>query len=196
MPTAATSGITMGAITALAPAKVPSRVTSTTEQTMVAIIARFWVRTPIFRISTLTMAAATPVFLSTMPSPEPSMMMNPTRARKGAHGLVDHRAQAVQGLFHHDCAHNSADGHVHQRMHPFFKCQDDVQQQRKQTADRGKVEDHGSFSFLDSHSCFYRHRQTRYAGTGMGSSLTFSWQHFNIHLLGPASAWSVSQAYF
>ena len=72
----------MGAITALAPAKVPSRVTSTTEQTMVAIIARFWVRTPIFRISTLTMAAATPVFLSTMPSPEPSMMMNPTRARK------------------------------------------------------------------------------------------------------------------
>lgn len=71
----------MGAITALAPARVPSRVTSTTEQTMVAIMARFWVRTPIFRISTLTMAAATPVF-STMPSPEPSMMMKPTRARK------------------------------------------------------------------------------------------------------------------
>ena len=56
--------------------------TSTTEQTMVARMARFWVLTPILRMRMLTMAAATPVLRSTMPKPEPSMMIKPTRARK------------------------------------------------------------------------------------------------------------------
>ena len=67
---------------ALAPAKVPSSVTKTTEQTMVAKTARFCVLTPIFCIRTCTMFSATPVLRSTIPKPEPSMMMKPTRARK------------------------------------------------------------------------------------------------------------------
>lgn len=82
MPTAATSGMTIGAMTALAPARVPSRVTRQIELTIVARMARFWVLTPILRIRMLTMAAATPVLRSTMPRPEPSMMIKPTRAKK------------------------------------------------------------------------------------------------------------------
>ncbi len=81
MPTAATSGITIGAMMAFAPARVPSSVTSTTEETIVAPMARFCVFTDFAHQQNDDMIGYT-CFAQHHTEAGANMMMRPTSARK------------------------------------------------------------------------------------------------------------------
>ena len=82
MPMEATSGMIMGAITALPPVSVLSIKTMVKEVIIDASIALSIVFTPIFRIIICTIFSATPVSFRMTPSPEPSMMIKPTSPKK------------------------------------------------------------------------------------------------------------------